>query len=80
VVATVVQVPTPKAPEPNPELKDNIRLVWASPAKSPDEIRSENSKYAFDVPRSSWIQAGSNDASGDSDGKGRKRARAEDFI
>lgn len=96
ISATVVPVPTPKPLESNPEMKEGSRLVWDNHLKSAvrtnalltefrtddhlqEEVRADHAKYNFEPPRSSWIQAGTNEAGGD-DGKGRKRARAEDFI
>ncbi|KAG9046468.1 hypothetical protein FS837_004353 [Tulasnella sp. UAMH 9824] len=80
--ATVVPVPTPRPAEPLAEVKEGSKLMWTNNTKSPDEIRAESSKYAYEIPRSGWIQQPSQQdvTMGDAESKGRKRARAEDFI
>lgn len=47
-----------------------------------DEMRAESSKYVYEIPRSGWVQQPSQQdvTMGDAENKGRKRARAEDFI
>ncbi|KIO26735.1 hypothetical protein M407DRAFT_243624, partial [Tulasnella calospora MUT 4182] len=80
--ATVVPVPTPKPAEHLAEVKEGSKLMWNNNSKSPDEVRAESSKYAYEIPRSGWVQQPSQQdvTMSDAESKGRKRARAEDFI
>ncbi|KAG8859311.1 hypothetical protein FRB96_004526 [Tulasnella sp. 330] len=73
LTAAVVKVPTPKPIERPPDLKEGAKLIWSDYTKSPEEVRAANPKYAFHAASQSVATEG--DA-----GKGRKRARAEDFI
>jgi len=72
IVATVVQVPRPEPIPPQPEVKEGAKLVWSDKDRSPDEARATNTKYA--------LKKRQNEAVEPVEGKGRKRARAEDFI
>jgi hypothetical protein len=71
----------PSQPEPNlapyPELKPGTRLVWSNVNFSPEEVRARASRYAF-KPEHLTIRG--SETSENPEMKGKKRARAGDFL
>jgi len=86
-------LPNPSLAQTNPELKKKTVLKYSEPNFSPDEVRSRHSKYYFAkdmlasapeaktdaapaqvVPNAGAVTAAPEEA------RGKKRARAEDFL
>jgi len=87
------KLPNPTLAQSNPELKKKTELKYSEPNFSPDEVRSRHPKYYFakdtlasapeaktDAPPAQVAPEAGVAAAAPEEARGKKRARAEDFL
>jgi len=86
-------LPNPSLAQTNPELKKKTVLKYAEPNFSPDEVRARHPKYYFakdilasapeaktDAAPAQVAPEAEAAAAAPEESRGKKRARAEDFL
>ncbi|KAF9005000.1 hypothetical protein BDQ17DRAFT_1424169 [Cyathus striatus] len=72
-------LPNPALAQTNPEFKKKTELKWADANFSPEEHRALHTKYYVKPDNTNDANAAS-DGAGHEESRGKKRARAEDFL
>ncbi|KAK7686697.1 hypothetical protein QCA50_010297 [Cerrena zonata] len=75
-----LKMPNPALAQTNPPFKKATDLKWSDPNFSADERRANNPKYYFPKDITNQAQAQSGSQSFTEESRGKKRARAEDFL